>query len=301
MLFTTPATLPSLVAEAGAPDLDPVVTAAVPPAGPEEALFVPQIADTVPVAELSPADRAFLFATGNPSLATTASPDADAGMTLAMAARPALVIADAPDTAATPAAAATEAFDPAAPIAYADPAGTEEIEAPFRALINPRPDVAVNWPNPETDHNWIGNPIPESARAPAQVRCMAEAIYFEARSEPVRGQLAVAQVVINRLKNPAYPGTVCGVVYQNQHMRNACQFSFACDGRREVVTDADSWRIAEGIAIAVLNGDAIWLEEVGASTHYHAVYVRPAWARQMQRMSQIGLHIFYRTYGGGWI
>ena len=111
----------------------------------------------------------------------------------------------------------------------------------------------------------------------------------------------MAQVVINRLWNPAYPGTVCGVVYQNQHMRNACQFSFACDGIRDVITDRNAWSIAQAIANSELDGTAIYLDEIGSATHYHANYVWPNWAPQMQRMAQIGVHIFYRTYGGGWI
>ena len=267
-----------------------------------ETIVVPIVADVIPEpVPILPADRAFLFATGNVAEVNHAAPQVADTLNVAMAVRPPVApIIVAEDDLEE---AETAAFDPEAPIAFAEPGGTEDIEAPFRALINPmaRPETIVNLPDPATDHDWVANPIPDSARAPAQIQCMAEAIYFEARSEPVRGQLAVAQVVVNRLKNPTYPSTVCGVVYQNQHMRNACQFSFACDGIREVVRDRDSWLIAEEIARAVLNGEAIWLEEVGAATHYHATYVRPSWARQMQRMAQIGVHVFYRTYGGGWI
>ena len=193
----------------------------------------------------------------------------------------------------------------AAPVtlAYADPAATAGIEAPFNALINPRPrpPMELGRPDPRFDHDWVANAIPAGALAAAERRCLAEAIYFEARGEPVRGQMAVAQVVINRLKNPAYPSTVCGVVYQNRQMRDACQFSFACDGIRDIVTDRTAWAIAQEIADAELEGRAIWLEEIGSSTHYHASYVRPGWASSMHRMAQIGVHIFYRTYGGGWI
>ena len=233
------------------------------------------------------------------------APDLDAAMAVAIAARPAETLLPATTIAEAPAPRpeVAEAFDLAGPLAYADPgaAANPEIDAAFRALINPKPEITINWPDPATDHDWSANPIPESARAPAERRCLAEAIYFEARSEPIRGQLAVAQVVMNRLKNPAYPGSVCDVVYQNQHRRNACQFSFACDGIREVIRDAGAWRTAQELANAVLDGEAIWIEEVGTATHYHANYVRPNWAGQMERMAQIGLHIFYRTYGGGWI
>lgn len=195
------------------------------------------------------------------------------------------------------------AVDPVAPLAYAEPGVPADLTAPFDALLSPRsrPDIPLAVPDPANDHAWVGNPIPESAQTRAERRCLTEAIYFEARGEPIRGQMAVAQVVINRLKNPAYPSSVCGVVYQNRNHRNACQFSFACDGIRDVVRDQGAWQIATEIANATLDGRSIWLDEVGSATHYHANYVRPNWAPTMERMAQIGSHIFYRTYGGGWI
>jgi spore germination cell wall hydrolase CwlJ-like protein len=259
-----------------------------------------------PAADPAPADEAFLFATGNfPAMGLMAAPAIDAATVLALTARPSREEPSPTVIAATPTPRSTEtaAFDPDTPIAYADPGEIAAVEAPFRALINPlaKPEIAIDWPDPATDHDWVANPIPESARSPAEKRCLAEAIYFEARSQPIRGQLAVAQVVVNRLRNPAYPDTVCGVVYQNRNHRNACQFSFACDGIRDVVRDQIAWQTAQELARAVLDGEAIWVDEVGSATHYHANYVRPAWAGQMQRTAQIGLHIFYRTYGGGWI
>jgi hypothetical protein len=124
-------------------------------------------------------------------------------------------------------------------------------------------------------------------------RCLANAIYFEARSEPLRGQIAVAQVVINRVFSGYYPRDVCRVVYQNAHRYLGCQFTFACDGIRDVVTEPDHWARAQRIARAVLDG-RIWLPEVGKATHYHAVYVRPWWVRHMRKLQRIGLHTFYR-------
>ena len=282
---------------------DPIATGAINLDA--ETLVVPRVADAVPPpSPISAPDNLFLFATGYANAAGHAAPHIETAMTVALAARPPIAETVGNAVAATTTIAEGEtAINVDGPIAFAEPIGTDDIEAPFRALINPlaRPETDLNGPDPITDHDWVANPIPASARTASQVRCMAEAVYFEARSEPIRGQLAVAQVVINRLKNPTYPGTVCGVVYQNQQMRNACQFSFACDGMREVINDRDAWVIAEEIARASLNGEAIWLEEVGAATHYHATYVRPSWARQMQRMALIGVHVFYRTYGGGWI
>jgi len=129
--------------------------------------------------------------------------------------------------------------------------------------------------------------------------CLSTAIYFEARGESYRGQVAVAQVVLNRVKDHRYPETICGVVFQNQNRRNACQFSFACDGIPEVVNEPKPWEQAEDIARRVLDGE-LYLTEVGDATHYHASYVRPAWAPRMQKVTQIGLHVFYK-FKRGWL
>ena len=103
------------------------------------------------------------------------------------------------------------------------------------------------------------------------------------------------------MKNPAYPNTICGVVYQNKNKRHRCQFSFACDGIRDRITDPRSWATAQALANRVVaDPNAAFLSDVGTSTHYHATYVRPRWARHMAKTEKIGRHIFYRTYGGGW-
>ena len=128
--------------------------------------------------------------------------------------------------------------------------------------------------------------------------CMATAIYFEARGESYRGQVAVGQVVMNRVAHKLYPDTICGVVFQNQNKRNACQFSFACDGIPEKVSDGKSWKQAQQIAADVVSG-AEYLPEVGYATHYHATYVRPHWAPRMKKLTKIGLHVFYQ-FKRGW-
>ncbi len=130
-----------------------------------------------------------------------------------------------------------------------------------------------------------------------QMRCLAEAIYFEARSEPEEGQAAVAQVVLNRVMHENYPDTVCGVVYQNRHRYLACQFTFACEGRALRITEPDAWRVAVQIATDVVTGKT-YLDDVGAATHYHADYVRPRWARALKRMDAIGRHTFYKLRPG---
>jgi len=124
-------------------------------------------------------------------------------------------------------------------------------------------------------------------------KCLANAVYFEARSEPVRGQIAVAQVVMNRAFSGYYPSDVCGVVYQNAHRHLACQFTFACDGLSKAVNDQDAWERATRIARETLDGK-LWLPDVAKATHYHAAYVHPYWVRAMHKNARIGLHSFYR-------
>ena len=137
----------------------------------------------------------------------------------------------------------------------------------------------------------------EKARAKSE-KCLTEAVYFEARGEAVRGQIAVAQVVMNRAFSGFYPSTVCGVVYQNKHRHMACQFTFACDNVADVVREPDMWDRARKIAKAMLDGQ-LWLPEVGKSTHYHAYWVRPSWVSEMRKMYKFGVHTFYRPRAWG--
>jgi len=185
--------------------------------------------------------------------------------------------------------------------AYAPPEPDYASASPFLSLLRQDGPDAGRFVPPlaEGDHSWMAKPLPAGVFSSAEQKCLATAIYFEARGESVRGQAAVAQVVLNRVRNPAYPATICGVVYQNHKWKNRCQFSFACDGIRDRVTSRSHYRKAEEIAMAVTAGK-IFLPEVASSTHYYADYVNPGWARTMQKMKKIGLHIFYRTYGGGW-
>jgi spore germination cell wall hydrolase CwlJ-like protein len=137
----------------------------------------------------------------------------------------------------------------------------------------------------------------EKSRAKSE-KCLAEAVYFEARGEAVRGQIAVAQVVMNRAFSGFYPSTVCGVVYQNKHRHLACQFTFACDRVADVVREPDMWDRAKKIAKAMLDGQ-LWLPEVAKSTHYHAYWVRPSWVNEMKKMYKFGVHTFYRPRAWG--
>jgi hypothetical protein len=129
-------------------------------------------------------------------------------------------------------------------------------------------------------------------------RCLANAIYFEARSEPVSGQIAVAQVVMNRAFSGFYPNDVCGVVYQNAYRHLACQFTFACDGKSKAINERGAWARANRIAKQTLDGQ-LYVAAVGPSTHYHAVYVHPNWVREMRKMARYGIHNFYRPIAWG--
>jgi len=139
--------------------------------------------------------------------------------------------------------------------------------------------------------------LDEKSRAKSE-KCLAEAVYFESRGEAVRGQIAVAQVVLNRAFSGFYPATVCGVVYQNKHRHYACQFTFACDNVADIVREPDMWDRAKRIAKAMLDGQ-LWLPEVGKSTHYHAYWVHPSWVSEMKKMYRFGVHTFYRPRAWG--
>ncbi|MER9503278.1 cell wall hydrolase [Mesorhizobium sp. M0579] len=173
--------------------------------------------------------------------------------------------------------------------------------SPFEALLQDEEPSSGRFipPMAKGDHSWIQNPLPASVFSTKEQACLANGVYFEARGESVRGQAAVAQVILNRVRNPAYPNSICGVVYQNDNWLNRCQFSFACDGRKKRIESPAHYKTAQDVAMAVTAGK-IFIPEVGSSTHYYANYVHPGWARTMQKMTKIGLHIFYRTYGGGW-
>ncbi len=135
--------------------------------------------------------------------------------------------------------------------------------------------------------------------------CLAAALYFEARGESQLGQIAVAQVIVNRARSGYFPDSICRVVWQNSHKRNRCQFSFTCDGKADSVRDFESWQVAKKIALGfTTNRFAKTLSkekhpaellprQTRRSTHYHANYVTPDWSSKLKRMGRIGQHIFY--------
>ncbi|HEX8839742.1 MAG TPA: cell wall hydrolase, partial [Sphingomicrobium sp.] len=135
-----------------------------------------------------------------------------------------------------------------------------------------------------------------AARSQA-LTCLASAVYYEAGNQDADGQRAVAQVVLNRVRHPAFPGTVCGVVYQGSTRPTGCQFTFTCDNSLERRPGGDGWRQATQVAEAALSGSVY--APVGWATHYHADYVVPVWASTMAKNAVIGAHLFYR-WAGGW-
>lgn len=126
----------------------------------------------------------------------------------------------------------------------------------------------------------------DAARA---LECLTAAVYYEARSEPDDGQRAVAQVVLNRVRDRAFPASVCGVVYQRT--ATVCQFSFACDGSMNRPRDHSAWARARAIAEAAYGGDVF--APVGGSTHFHTAAISPWWAPSLARVGRIGAHVFY--------
>lgn len=135
----------------------------------------------------------------------------------------------------------------------------------------------------------INNAVPSTA-----LKCLTQAVYHEAAFEPLAGRKAVAQVVLNRMMHPAFPKSVCGVVYQGVN-RRVCQFSFTCDGSLNRRPNPLAWQEAEAVARAALDGHVE--AAVGYSTHYHANYVSPYWAPTLVKIAKIGAHIFYRWPG----
>lgn len=167
--------------------------------------------------------------------------------------------------------------------------------APTEALaVNGRIPLS-SGPNPSAAPFSIAN-LDSQTRARA-LDCLASAVYYEAGNQGEDGESAVAQVILNRVRHPAFPSSVCGVVYQGSTRLTGCQFTFTCDGSLERRPDSDGWARAKRIAEAALNGAVFG--PVGLATHYHADYVVPYWASTMAKNAVVGAHLFYR-WAGSW-
>jgi len=167
-----------------------------------------------------------------------------------------------------------------------------QISLPAHIAVLPPPAPGVPPPSPAQRLHLEGK-----ERAKAEL-CLSNAIYFEARDQPYIGQVAVAQVVMNRVFSGVYPRDVCGVIYQNANRHLACQFTFACDGKRKTINEFGSWARARRIARETLDGQ-LYVQAVGTSTHYHATYVHPNWVHEMRRFAREGIHLFYRPIAWG--
>ena len=167
--------------------------------------------------------------------------------------------------------------------------------APETALeVNAQIPIA-SGPNPAAKPFAFASSTAETrARA---LECLTSAIYYEAAQEPTDGQRAVAQVVLNRVKHPAFPNSVCGVVYEGSTRATGCQFTFTCDGSMRFAPMPSLWKRARLVAEAALGGSVF--APAGYATHYHANYVVPYWASSLVKTSVQGAHIFYR-WSGGW-
>ena len=167
--------------------------------------------------------------------------------------------------------------------------------------IAPQDALALNASIPVSNSlNPAARPFSLAGGAADQARsleCLTAAIYYEAALEPTDGQRAVAQVVLNRVRHPAYPSTVCGVVFEGARRMTGCQFSFSCDGSLRRAPMASHWERARQVAQAALGGYVY--APVGWATHYHANYVVPYWASSLVKSAVVGTHIFYR-WRGGW-
>jgi spore germination cell wall hydrolase CwlJ-like protein len=194
--------------------------------------------------------------------------------------------------------AGTAHSSPELPKATATPASPSPLTvqniAPDQALkVNAAIPVA-DGPNPAAAPFKFGG----SAIARKQaLTCLASAVYYEAGNQDSDGERAVAQVVLNRVRHPAFPASVCGVVYEGSTRPTGCQFTFTCDGSLYRQPDADGWKRAWAVAEAALSGYVY--APVGWATHYHADYVVPTWASTMAKNAVIGAHLFYR-WNGGW-
>ena len=147
----------------------------------------------------------------------------------------------------------------------------------------------VRRPSEWTSSKLLSLPVPKSNK---QMSCLAEALYFEARGEPIQGQLAVGEVILNRVKDTRYPSSICKVINQGTGRRFACQFTYTCDGKLETVHERKPYEMALKIAKILMTTHDGKLTR--GSTHYHSNYVNPKWSKKFERVAKFGRHIFYR-------
>jgi len=148
-----------------------------------------------------------------------------------------------------------------------------------------RPETGIEY-----SRGWLARQ--EVSGTDAQTECLAEALYFEARGESVRGQFAVAEVIMNRVDSPEFPDTVCGVIRQGTGRKYQCQFTYTCDGAPEHITNQSAYGQVSKVARMMVEGASRAL--TGGATYYHTRAVQPRWSRVFARTASIGVHHFYR-------
>ncbi|MBS0503796.1 MAG: cell wall hydrolase [Proteobacteria bacterium] len=176
---------------------------------------------------------------------------------------------------------------PVEPVKYADIAPTDAVK------INAAVPFSTE-PNPAAKPFKLKDGTEDYERSRD---CLAAAAYYEAAAEGDDGMRAVAQVVINRLRHPAFPKTICGVVFQGSERSTGCQFTFSCDGSMARIPSTSGWQRAREIAAATLKGKVF--KPVGYSTHYHTNWVVPYWSGSLDKVAQVGTHLFFR-WAGWW-
>lgn len=153
-----------------------------------------------------------------------------------------------------------------------------------------QPVAAAGASSVEYSRSWIdAQPKPNRTQ---EWECLAEALYFEARGETVKGQFAVAEVIMNRVKSKRFPNSLCAVINQGTGKKYQCQFTYTCDGHAEVIAEPRAYTRVGKVADAIIGGKAPKLTE--GATHYHTTAVRPSWSRVYKRTARIGVHLFYR-------
>ncbi|KJS43947.1 MULTISPECIES: cell wall hydrolase [unclassified Roseovarius] len=162
----------------------------------------------------------------------------------------------------------------------------------LRAISGDRMASYLSRPETEISYSstWLDQQSP--AEGGAEWRCLAEALYFEARGESIKGQFAVAEVILNRVDDPSYPNTVCGVIHQGTGRKYECQFTYTCDGHSDVIAERAAYQTVGKVARLMVDGAPRSL--TSGATHYHTRAVAPRWARQFPRTASIGVHHFYR-------
>lgn len=168
--------------------------------------------------------------------------------------------------------------------------GRRDLAAVTMDRMRDRAFVPDNEPNVEFTRDWL-DAQPEPTGGP-ELKCLAEALYFEARGETVKGQFAVAEVILNRVKSERFPGSACGVINQGTGKKYQCQFTYTCDGHKEVIHEPRAYERVIKVARTALDGAAPKITE--GATHYHTKAVKPRWSRVYTRTTAIDSHIFYR-------